>query len=170
MGERAQITVEALIIIGAILLIILSVSLPTSLYSSRTAKDVQHAADARYAAEQIAAAANSITGWRELRTLRVYIPGYTTAATVAGGQPLQERITRIGTTADGSALQVRLSQVRRHDNGTVASNSTYTFEVELYGTGWRLQHPNGTAGTIEEHNGAWYTFNISYKNITFARD
>jgi hypothetical protein len=169
MSERAQITVEALIIVGAILLIILSVSVPMTMYSGRAARDVQHAGDARYAAEQIAAAANSITNEYERRSIKVYIPGYTSAGTTLGGEPLQERLTRIGTTGDGGALQVWLSQVRRYSNGSVASNRSYNFTVDLYGTGWRLAHYNGTETSIVERSGAWYTFNITYKNITFSR-
>ncbi|NOZ59648.1 MAG: hypothetical protein GXO66_08780 [Euryarchaeota archaeon] len=167
MDNRAQITVEALIILGAILLIILSVSVPTTLFSGRVARDVQHAADARYAVEQIAAAANSITSDYERRVLTVYIPGYTTAATATGGEPLQERRTVIST--DGDVLKVWLSQVRRYTNGSLAANSSYSFSVDLQGTGWRLAHPNGTEASIVERSGAWYNFTITYKNITFSR-
>ena len=169
MGGKAQITVEALIIIGAILLILLSVSVPSAMFAGRTARDVQHAGDARYAAEELAAAANSITNEYEVRSLRLYIPGYTSAGTAAGGVPLIERTTRITTTPGGDALAVYLTQLRRRSDGSVVQNDTYNFTVELFGKGWTLTLANGTAAEISERYGAWYSFNITYRRIAFAR-
>lgn len=170
MSGKAQITVEALIIIGAILLIILSVSVPLAMFSGRAARDVQHAGDARYAVEEIAAAANSVTNEYERRTLRLYIPGYTSAGEDASGKPLIEKTTRIATSQDGGALEVYLTQLRRRSDGSVVQNDTYNFTVDLYGTGWVLTAANGSVADIVERYGAWYSFNITYKNITFSRD
>ncbi len=169
MGGKAQITVEALIIIGAILLILLSVSVPSAMFAGRAARDVQHAGDARYAAEELAAAANSITNEYERRSLRLYIPGYTSVGKTAGGLPLIEKTTRITTSADGGTLEVYLTQLRRRSDGSVVQNDSYNFSVDLYGTGWVLTLPNGSATEIVERYGAWYSFNITYKNIIFSR-
>ncbi|WP_456475173.1 hypothetical protein [Candidatus Pyrohabitans sp.] len=169
MNRKAQITVEALIVMGAILLILLSVSVPFTLQSGRYARDVQHAGDARYAVEEIATAANSISNEYEKRTLRLFVPGYTSAGVDANGMPIIERTTRITTSDDGGALVAQLTQVRRRSNGSVVQNDTYSFQVELYGKGWSVAYANGTVGDIVESSGAWYTINITYKNITFSR-
>lgn len=169
MNRKAQITVEALIVMGAILLILLSVSVPFTLQSGRYARDVQHAGDARYAVEEIATAANSISNEYEKRSLRLFIPGYTSAGVALGGKPIIERTTRITTTGDGGALVAQLMQVRRHSNGSVLQNDTYTFQVELYGKDWIIAYANGTPGDIVESSGAWYNISITYKNITFSR-
>lgn len=166
---KAQVTIEALIIIGAVLLIILSVSVPTAMFSSRAAKDVQHVSDARYVAEEIAAAASSITSEYDKRSLRLYVPGYVSAGRDSNGDPLVEKSTRISTSADGSALEVYLSLIRRRGDGTVVQNESYNFSVDLPGRGWVMGYANGTQAEIYERYGAWYSFNITYRNITFAR-
>jgi|Deesub1362B_J571_1020462.scaffolds.fasta_scaffold02492_4 uncharacterized protein (UPF0333 family) len=170
MNRRAQITVEALIIMGAILLILLSVSVPLAIYSGRSARDVQHASDARYVVEEIAAVANSVSNEYERRTLTLYVPGYTSAGKDVNGLPLIEKTTRITTSQDGDALVAYLTQVRRREDGSVVQNDTYNFTVELYGKGWIIMAANGSVADIVESSGAWYSINITLKNITFSRE
>ncbi len=161
MDSRAQITIETLLIMGAILMILVTVSIPVTLKSSRYAKDVQHAGDARYAAEEIAAVANSLSTSSEVRRLRMYIPGY--------NSPRNKRITEIRATPQGDGLSVTMYILRYSSTGIVVSNESYNFTVKLYGSGWKVY--NGTSGAegIAEPAGSWYTVVISSKNITFNR-
>ncbi len=161
MDSKAQITIETLIIMGAILMIIVTVSIPAALQSSSYAKDVQHAGDARYAVEQIAAVANSLSTSSEFREIRVYIPGYNSQR--------QKRITEIRATPDGDGMLVKLYLLKYGSGGALVSNESYNFTVRLYGSGWKVY--NGTSGAegITEPYGSWYDVVIRPKNITFIR-
>lgn len=164
--KRAQATVETLIVIAAAILILVTVSLSLSFSSSRTAKDVQHFSDARFAVDRIATAASSTTNSYDSRSVELYLPGFTSAG-IGGGEPLIQRSTRIYINSNQSLIAV-VSSLRRGDNGSVELNDTRTIERELPGEGWVLVNSTGD-NEIVEGRGASYALNISRGRISFAR-
>ena len=166
--RRAQVTIEVLIILGAIILVFVSVSFPAVFKATRIQGDVQHFTDARYALETISTYANSLSNPYERRSFEVYIPGYTSVGTTTSGEPLILRATRIYLDSGGSRLIAQVSSVRRYENGSVRENITKSFEIELIGSGWNLSNSSGYT-YIYETRGAYYAFNVSWKNISFSR-
>lgn len=166
--RRAQVTIEVLIILGAIILVFVSVLLPSVLRATRIQGDVQHFTDARYALETISTYANSLSNPYEMRSFEVYIPGYTSAGTTNSGEPLILRATRIYLDGEGSKLIAQVSSVSRYENGSVRENITESFEIELVASGWNMSNSSGYT-YIYETRGAYYAFNVSWKSISFSR-
>ncbi len=166
--RRAQITIEALIVLGAIILVFVSVSLPSVFKATRVQGDVQHFTDARYAVETIATYANSISNPYERRSFEVYIPGYTSAGTTSSGEPIILRTTRIYLDSSGSRIVAEVSSLRRSSSGAILENTTKSFEIDLVGSGWNMSNSSGST-YIYETRGAYYAFNVSWKNISFSR-
>ncbi|NOZ77204.1 MAG: hypothetical protein GXO65_05965 [Euryarchaeota archaeon] len=161
--NRGQITVEALLIFGAFLLILASISIPNVFKAQDNARDVQFVADARYAADQLASIANSITSTYDKRTVSVYIPGYTSAGNVSG-RPIIHMGTRI-CSPDGSNLVTTVLIVRRDSTtGNTTQADYYNFTIPLSGQSWTVEAPGGEP--IFEDQGRWRNFTISWKNIT----
>jgi hypothetical protein len=159
--QGGQITIEALLIFGAFLLILTSITIPSVFKVQKDAKDVQFVADARYATEQLAALANSINSPYGKAEARIYIPGYTSVGNDTGGRPLIHVGTRI-CSPDGSNLVTTVLIVRR-SGGSTTSNY-YNFTVPLNGGSWTVEGPGGEP--ILEDIGRWRNFTISWKNIT----
>ncbi|GBE54283.1 MAG TPA: hypothetical protein ENH28_06585 [Euryarchaeota archaeon] len=166
--NRAQITIETLIVIGVIMLIFVSVSLPLTFSSSKDLNDVQLFSDAKFVLDSISMKTNSITTDYGSGSLVIHIPGFTSAGT-AGGEPLIQRTTKIYLDATGDKIFADVSAVRRNSNGTVIQNETKVISKELLGSGWVLGNSSGNA-VIVENRGTFYAFNISWKNITFSRE
>ncbi|MDI6654883.1 MAG: hypothetical protein QME59_03245 [Candidatus Hydrothermarchaeota archaeon] len=158
MREKGQITIEAIIIFGALILIFVGVSVPLAFKVKDAATDVAIVSDARYAAEKIVSAANSISTPGEKRTVEVYIPGYTSAGTV-GNFPLIKIQTNIAT--NGSALNTEIVITRYRDDGTLKQHEKHSFARNLYGSGWSMS-------TINESSGRRYEFVVGWKNITWS--
>jgi uncharacterized protein (UPF0333 family) len=142
MGERGQITIEALIIVGIFIIILVGISLPLMFHAKRTATDVTVIADARYATEQIAAAANSVVTPGTKRTVDVYVPGYNSTA----------RVITTTITTDGSNLTTTV---------TIPDEDPYNMTIELYGDNWEMEDINESVGNR-------YSFIITWKNITWS--
>lgn len=184
MREKGQITIEAIIIFGALILIFIGVSVPLAFKVKDAATDVMVVSDARYAAEQIVAVANSISTPGEKRTVEVYIPGYTsvgTVATEAGVRPLIWIGTGIGTN-DGSNLTTMVGILRLRDDGTLKQSEIRSFTKSLYGGSWTINGtgfvtylpPNVTlpSNWIGETQGGRYEVITTWdntKNIEFRR-
>lgn len=159
MRNRAQITIEAILIFGLFILIFIGVSVPLAFKARDMASDTGIVADARYAAEEIAAAANSISVPGEKRTIRVYIPGFTSAGKAPNGEPLGKITTSIST--NGTHLLVGVSIKRYRSDGTLKQQETHNITRRLHGTGW-------TMNPLSESNGRWYSFKIYWRNLTWS--
>ncbi len=166
--NKAQVTVETLIVVGAVLLIFVTVSLPISLSSSRSSKDVQHFSDARFALDTISTAANTISSKYDTRKIEVYIPGFTSSGSTSGGYPLVQRKTRIYLDTGGDRIYAEISVIKRKKSGAVTYNKTATINMDLAGDGWVLGNSSGNNEIIET-GGGFYAFNITWKNITFIK-
>lgn len=158
MREKGQITIEAIIIFGALILIFVGVSVPLAFKVKDAATDVMAVSDARYAAEQITAAANSVSTPGEKRTVEVYIPGYTSVGKV-GNIPLIKIQTNIAT--NGSALNTEIVMTRYRDDGSLKQAESRSFAGNLYGGNWSMS-------TINESSGRRYEFVVQWKNITWS--
>ncbi len=158
MREKGQITIEAIIIFGALILIFVGVSVPLAFKVKDAATDVMVVSDARYAAEQILAAANSIATPGEKRTVEVYIPGYKSVGMV-GSTPLISIQTNIAT--NGSALNTEIVITRYRYDGTLKQSEKHSVGRNLYGSNWSMS-------TINESSGRRYEFVMQWKNITWS--
>jgi uncharacterized protein (UPF0333 family) len=167
-GERAQITIEALFIMGVFILLIVSVSTPNILKAVDATRDIRVISDAEYATDSIATVANSITNTYAKKIIKVYIPGYSSAGTVttpSGAHPLIWISTCIST--DGDILNTTIRTIRFDTNGNITKNEAYSFTRDLPGDGWGIYFA-GTTGSkpIYEDQGRIYTLIVSWKNIT----
>ncbi len=158
-GSRGQITIEAILIFGLFILIFIGVSVPLAFKARDMASDTGIVADARYAAEEIASTANSIAVPGEKRTIRVYVPGFTSKGVAQNGQPMAKTVTSIST--NGTHLLVGISINRYRQDGTVKLAENHNLTRKLYGQGW-------TMASISESNGRWYSFTIYWRNITWS--
>lgn len=145
-GDRGQITVEAILILGFFILVFVGVSIPMGFKARNTALESSAVADAKFATEQIAGAANTVLVNGSKRTIDVYVPGYNSTSTKIA--------TRICT--DGQYL-----------NTSIAIKSSNAVELQnlsakLYGSGWSI---SSGGGAIVEDSGARYTIVITYKDI-----
>jgi hypothetical protein len=162
--EDGQVTIEALLIFGAFILILTTVSIPNVFKAQNAARDVQFVADARYATEQLASAANSITSIYDKKNIVVYVPGYASVGNDTGGNPIIHMGTRI-CSPNGSNLVTTVLIVRRDSAGTITKQENYTFSVPLVGTNWTVITPSGSGDTIFEDQGRWRNFTVSWKSI-----
>ncbi len=76
MDNKGQATIEALLIFGVMIIIFVTL-VSYTFKADYAAKDVQFVSDARYVTEQIVSSANMVATPGELRTVEVYIPGFT---------------------------------------------------------------------------------------------
>lgn len=157
--NRAQITIEAILIFGLFILLFIGVSVPLAFKAKNMAADSGAVADARYAAEQIAMAANSISTPGEKRTINVYIPGVASV----GKAPNDEPLTNITTawTTNGTHLLVGITIKRYQEDGTVKQDESYNIEKKLYGQDWNMS-------ALTESSGRRYDFVIYWRNITWT--
>ncbi len=157
--NSGQITIEAILIFGLFVLIFLGVSVPLAFKARDMASDTGIVADARYAAEEITATANSIAVPGEKRTIRVYIPGFTSTGIAQNGEPISKAATSWRT--NGTHLMVGISITRYRQDGTLKLAETYNITTQLYGKGW-------TMTPFTESSGRWYSFAIYWRNITWS--
>jgi hypothetical protein len=163
--ERAQITIEALLIMGVFILLLISVSLQNIFQAVDSTRDVQVVSDARFASEQIVNAANVISNPYEKKRLKIHIPGYSSPGTTSEGNPIIWITTCIST--DGDVLATTIQIKRYGDDGNITQNDEYSFNRDLPGEGWEIYVPNATLSKpIYEDDGYSYTLDISWKNIT----
>lgn len=149
MSEKGQITLEALLVFGVFIIILVSVSMPLALKSKKAADDVAIVSDAGYALEQAVAAANSVNIPGAKRSITVYVPGLTSA----------ERTITTTISTDGDNLTATVSGISG-DDAVITKN--------LHGSNWRLY--NGTTGSeasLSESSGGRYNFIITWENITY---
>ena len=147
MDDKGQITIEALLMFGVMIVIFL-VLVSYAFDADYAARDVQFVSDARYVTEQIVSNANMVATPGDVRTVEVYIPGFTSR----DGNFIMT--TNIRT--DGDSITTNASITRN------ATTESYTIEKDLYGTGWQMNN-------ISESNGSWYTLSITWRNITYTR-
>ncbi len=160
--EKGQITIEAVIIFGMLILVLVGISWPMAFRAKAAADDLEMVSGARYAAEQIVSAANSISAPGGKRTIDVYIPGYRSPGNATGGVPLIHIGTRICT--DGDNMTTAVIIMRRESDGTISKQENHNFTRGLAGTGWSLSAVGGNA--IWEETGKRYSLTINWKNIT----
>lgn len=158
-GNRGQITIEAILIFGLFILIFIGVSVPLAFKARDMASDTAIIADARYATEEIVSTANSVAVPGEKRSIRVYIPGFTSQGVAQNGQPISKTITSLST--NGTHMLVGISITRYRQDGTLKLAETRNITRKLYGQGW-------TMPPISENNGRWYSFTIYWRNITWS--
>ncbi len=161
--ERGQITIEAIIIFGMLILILVAISWPMAWRARNAANDVTMVSDARYATEQIASAANSIVVPGGKRTIEVYVPGYLSPGNTTGGVPLTHIATRI-CSPDGSNLVTTVIIMRRASDGAIKREEEHNFTTKLYGSNWSFSV--GGEDAIVEDRGKRYTLELYWKNIT----
>jgi len=140
MSQRGQVTIEALLIIGFFLIVLIGVSVPMAWESKRTAIDVTSVADAKFAVEQIASAASSVTTPGSKRTIEVWVPAYSarsisTSITLEGGKNMTATVSL----PDGDRV-IRKS---------------------LYGGGWTL---DPATLTVSSGRGARYTAVVAWSS------
>jgi uncharacterized protein (UPF0333 family) len=145
-GEKGQITIEAVLILGFFIMIFIGVTVPMAFNARTSAIDTTVLADAKFATEQIASAASTVVVNGSKRTLEVYVPGYNSSSLNVG--------TRICT--DGSNINTTVGIVR------AGGSESYNFSAKLFSDGWDLN----SNGYIAEKSGKRYTIVITYKNIT----
>lgn len=168
-NNRGQVTIEAMLIFGILLAIVLGISVPIIFGSSHLSKDVSFSSDARYSMERVASTANGLTNENERRTLDVYVPGQTSPGSTNGGNPLVEKSITITTDSTGSNLVASINMVRRYENDSIRSNETHPFTIELNGKGWKVYDTNGMENPVVESLGERYRVLVSWKNLTFVR-
>ncbi|MFQ5816084.1 MAG: hypothetical protein ACE5G7_06255 [Candidatus Hydrothermarchaeaceae archaeon] len=165
MEERGQITIEAVLIFGLFIVVLVGISWPMAFRVKAAADDVEILTAARYATEQIASAADTIVTSGGKRTIDVYVPGFRSVGNTTGSPsvPLIHIITRI-CSPDGKNLNTTVLIVRRESDGTIKRDETHTFNRSLYGTNWGFSVSGDDA--IVEDIGKRYTITLYWKNIT----
>jgi len=153
-GERGQITVEAVLILGFFIMVFFGVTVPLTFNARDAAMDTSILSDAKFATEQIASAANTVVVNGSKRTIDVYVPGYKSGSTHIG--------TRICT--DGHYLNTTVLIVRFSGNGSIRFAEDYEFSAKLYGGNWSITTPDGKDRILEDE-GRRYTLEIEYKTI-----
>lgn len=147
MDNKGQVTIEALLIFGAMIIIFVAL-VSYTFKADYSAKDVQFVSDARYVTGQIVSSANMVSTPGELRTVEVYVPGFTSRG---GGIIMTTTIS-----TDGDNVTTIASITRN------ATTENYTITKDLPGAGWQMN-------TLSESNGSWYTLSITWRNITYVR-
>jgi uncharacterized protein (UPF0333 family) len=148
--EKGQITVEAVLILGFFILIFIGVTVPMAFDARNTATDTTIIADAKFATEQIAAAASTVIVNGSKRTIDVYVPGY------SGGS--NNISTRICNDSTGSYLNTTVNILR------TGVSEAHNISSKLYGGGWSFN----SGSCITENTGQRYTVVIEYKSITMS--
>lgn len=159
MNNRGQITVEAILIFGLIILLFIGVSVPLAFKAKDMANDAGAVSDARYALEQLASAVNSVSTPGEKRTISIYLPGFSSKGREPGGEPLT-KITSAWST-NSTHLLSSISITRYSDDGTLKQNETYSLNKKLNGQGWNMT-------SITESGGKRYDFVVYWRNITWS--
>jgi len=154
-----QITIEAILIFGLLILLFIGISVPLAFKAKNMANDASAVSDARYAMEQLVATANSISTPGEKRTISIYIPGFTSRGTEPGGAPL----TSIESTwnTNGTHLLTTVAIKRYKDDGTLKQNETYNLNRILNGGSWSMT-------ALTESSGRRYDFVVYWRNITWS--
>lgn len=149
--ENAQITIEAILIIGFFILIFFSITVPMAFKVAHYSRDLSVASDARFAFNEILSAANSVVVNGSRRTISIYIPGYNAS------DINETRITVICNNSDGSKLVgfVFLAKNREIRN----------FSSSLYGSNWQVSDASGD-NKIMEIAGRRHVITVEYKKIT----
>ncbi len=158
-GERGQITIEAILIFGMFIIVLVGISYPLAFRVKATADDVAIISDARYATEQIGTSADSVVTPDSKRTIKVYVPGFKSTGNTTTNRPLIHIATRICT--NGTDLITTILIARREPDGGYRRLETHNLSRKLMGANWTL----GT-NVIVEDIGKWYDIVVKWKNIT----
>jgi uncharacterized protein (UPF0333 family) len=149
MSKKGQITVEAILLFGIFIIILVSVSFPMAMKARKHAIEVTVVSDARYASEQIVTAANRIAYPGGRRTIEIYVPA-------SRGKNITTSIS-----TDGSNLITTVS---------IPGDTPKIINLSLYGDNWAMYNASsGSSSNITETSGARYRFVITWKSINFTR-
>lgn len=160
--ERGQITIEAILIFGMFILVLVGISFPLALKAREAADDMAMLSDARYALEQIGTASDSVITPDGKRTIRVYVPGFKSEGNTTTNLPRVHIATRICT--NGTDLKATVIVVRRDESGDYKRLETHEFTRGLYSSNWSLTFSGVNA--IVEDRGNWYDITVRWRNIT----
>ncbi|MEE8167989.1 MAG: hypothetical protein V3T58_03845 [Candidatus Hydrothermarchaeales archaeon] len=164
-NERGQITIEAIIIFGMFIVVLVGISWPMAFRVKAAANDIEIVSAARYATEQIASAANTVVTPGGKRTIDVYVPGFRSVGNTTNASPVP--VIHIATricSPDGANLITTVLIMRRKSDGTIKRQETHNFTRSLYGTGWSFSAAGEDA--IVEDIGKRYSITLYWKNIT----
>ncbi len=148
MSRKGQITIEAILLFGIFIIILVSISFPMAMKARKHSIEVSVVSDARYASEQIVTAANSIAYPGGRRTIEVYVPAS------------REKNITTSISTDGSNLITTVS---------ILGDTPKIINLSLYGDNWAMYNSSGSSSNITETSGARYRFVITWKNINFTR-
>lgn len=165
--EKGQVTIEMILIFGVFILLIFAVSVPTVSRGEKFARDIQFISDAKFATEQLATLASSVSNPYEKRNVGIYMPGYTSAGNASNNLPLIWMA--MCTATSGSVLNTTVAIVRRDSDGTVTMQETYSFSKNLGRGNWKTYVNTGSGypeGLIIEDRGRTYNITLSWENIT----
>lgn len=165
--ERGQITIEMILVFGMFVMLVFAVSVPTVFRGEKSARDIQFISDAKFATEQLATFAMSISNPHERRNVGIYMPGYTSAGNASNNLPIIRMVMCI--TTSGSVLNTTVAIVRRNSDGTVDMQETHGFSENLGGGNWKTYVNTGSGyqeGVIIEDGGRTYNITLSWENIT----
>lgn len=165
--EKGQVTIEMILIFGVFVMLIFAISVPTVFRGERYARDIQFMSDAKFATEQLATFASSVSNPHEKRNVEIYMPGYTSAGNASDNNPLIWMA--MCTTTSGSVLNTTVAIVRRNSEGTVTMQEVYSFSKNLGAGNWKTYINTGSGyqeGVIIEDSGRRYNITISWENIT----
>ncbi len=165
--RKAQISIEALIILGFIMIILISITYPLAFKTSSTAQDVKFATLTRTVADKISHAVNIVyySGVGTERTLYIDVPEDVSAGIAKNGEPLYERY--ITATINDSSLLFTLHIIKRSTDGRVILNESRTLERSLPPINWVLYY-NGEYIESLRFSGK-YRVVISWNNISFYK-
>jgi len=159
--ERGQITIEAILIFGMFILILVGISYPLAFRVRADADDISLLSDARFAIEQIGAATDTITTPGSKRTIQVYIPGFKSPGNTSTNVPITHIATRI--CIDGNNMNSTVLLIRRQSDGTVSRLETHTFTRSLYSSNWGITSSN--IASIVEDRGRWHDITLTWQTI-----
>jgi uncharacterized protein (UPF0333 family) len=125
-GEKGQITVEAVLILGFFILIFVGVTVPMVFNARDSAIDTTVLADAKFATEEIAAATNQVVVNGSKRTIEIYVPGNNGSSTKIGTRICTDGLninTTVGILRDGVGESHDISAKEYKSIESTTSNS-----------------------------------------------
>ncbi len=165
--KKAQISIEALIILGFIIIILVSITYPMAFKASSTAQDVKYATLTRTVADKISHAINFVyySGVGTEKTFYINAPASISVGTAKNGEPLYERY--IVLTQNNNELRFTLHIIKRNNDGSIKLNETKTIIKELPPIDWIIYY-NGENVENITFSGR-YRVVISWNNISFYK-
>ena len=165
--KKGQISIEALIILGFIIIVLVSITYPMAFEASSTAQDVKYATLTRTVADKISHEINFVyySGVGTERTFYIYAPAIASVGTAENGEPLYERY--IVLTKNDNRLEFALHIIKRNRDGSIKLNETKTIVRELPPINWIVYY-NGENKTNFTFSGK-YRVVISWGNISFYK-